>query len=84
MLGFTGDQMEFEPLYAENEVDDVEVLPEEHNETSLWYSQPNLEFQLPVPEPIIPQENEFNPLFICSQGDTFTSLYIFTEVKLYF
>lgn len=67
-----GDPMEFEPLFAESDVDDVEVLPEEHPEPSIWYGQSNIEIQIPV-EPIIPEESELDPLFIYPEGESFTS-----------
>lgn len=68
--------MEFESLFAENEVDDVEVLPEEHNDRGLWFGQSDIDFQIPVPEPIIPQEGDFDPLYIYPQGDSFAGLYL--------
>lgn len=72
----SGVQMEFESLFTENDVDDVEVLPQEHNERSVWYDQPDIEFQIPVAEPIIPQGSDLNPLFLYPQEDSFTSEYI--------
>lgn len=65
--------MEFEPLFAESDVDDVEVLPEEHTNTSLWYGQSNIEIQIPVAEPIIAEETELDPLYIYPEGESFTS-----------
>ena len=65
--------MEFEPLFSDDVVEDVEVLPEEHNETQMWFSPPEIELQIQVQEPIIPQEREFDQVFIYPQEDTFTS-----------
>lgn len=70
-----GDPMEFEPLFAESDVDDVEVLPEEHTETQLWYGQSEIEIQIPVAQPIIPEESELDPLYIYPEGESFTSTY---------
>ncbi|KAK6635573.1 hypothetical protein RUM44_000826 [Polyplax serrata] len=74
--------MEFESLFTENDVDDVEVLPQEHNERSVWYDQPDIEFQIPVAEPIIPQGSDLNPLFLYPQEDSFTSYMHSPETSL--
>lgn len=70
---FLGDSMEFEPLFAESDVDDVEVLPEEHTDTALWYSQSNIEIQIPVSQSIIPEESELSSMYIYPEGDPCTS-----------
>ena len=74
--------MEFEPLFAESDVDDVEVLPEEHTNTGLWYGQSNIEIQIPVAEPIIAEETELDPLFIYPEGESFTSFMRSPEATL--